>query len=59
MVMLQLQYLHHNMPNKSGKKKANATEEKSDLEFLPKMEIIYEDTKSVTGAKKEFKWGHI
>ena len=50
MVMLQLQYSHHNMPKKGGKKKAKATEEDSDLEVLPRMEIIYEDTKDVTGV---------
>ena len=32
------------MPNK-GKKKAKVVEEDSDLEIMPRVEIIYEDTK--------------
>ena len=59
MVMLQLQSSHHNMPRKGGKKKAKATKEDLDLEVLPRMEIIYEDMKAVTGSEQEFKWGHI
>ena len=47
------------MPKKGGKKKAKATEEDSYLEVFPKMDIIYEETKFFTGAKKEFKWGQI
>ena len=27
--------------------------------MFPKVEIIYEDTKLVTGAETKFKWGHI
>ena len=46
------------MPKK-GKKKAKVVEEESDLEVMPRVEIIYEDTKSVIGAKPEFKWGWI
>ena len=26
---------------------------------MPNIEIIYEDTKSIIGAKPEFKWGQI
>ena len=59
MVMLQPQYSNHNMPKKGGKKKAKVHEEDSDLEVFPKMEIIYEDTKAVTGAEPEFQWGQI
>ena len=44
---------------KKGKKKSRATKEDSDLEILLTMEIIYEDTKAVTGAEPEFKWGQI
>ena len=29
------------------------------MEILPRMEIIYEDTKAVTGVEPEFKWGQI
>ena len=49
---------HDTMPKK-GNKKAQVIEEDSDLEIMPRVEIIYEDTKSVTGAKMEFKWGQI
>ena len=44
------------MPKK-GKKKAKVAEEESDVEIMPRVEIIYEDTKFVTGAEPEFKWG--
>ena len=40
------------MPKK-GKTKAKVAEEDSDLE------IIYKDTKSITGADPKFKWGNI
>ena len=29
------------------------------MEVIPRIEIIYEDTKSITGAEHEFKWGQI
>ena len=29
------------------------------MEIFPRMEIIYEDTKAVTGAEPKFKWGQI
>ena len=56
MIVSQPQSSHNTMPNK-GKKKARATKEDSDLEIFPRMEIIYEDTRVVTGAKPKFKWG--
>ena len=46
------------MPKK-GKKKAKVVEEESDLEIMTRVEIIYEDTKSVIGAEPEVKWGKI
>ena len=46
------------MPKK-GKKKDKVAEEESDLEVMPRVEIVYEDTKSVTEADLEFKWGQI
>ena len=46
------------MPKK-GKKKAKVDDEDSDLELMPKIEVIYEDTKTITGAEHEFKWGQI
>ena len=47
------------MPNKGGKKKAKVHEEDSYVEVFPIMEIVYEDTKTVTGVEPEFKWGQI
>ena len=46
------------MPKK-GKKKAHAIGGYPDVEIFPKMEIIYEDTKSIIGLELEFKWGRI
>ena len=48
------------MMNK-GKKKAKIVDYDSDAESSPspRVEIIYEDTNSVTGAESEFKWGQI
>ena len=46
------------MPKK-GKKKAHATGDDPDVDIVSKMEIIYEDTKSIIGVESEFKWGHI
>ena len=46
---------------KKGKKKSRTGEYESDAEISPvsRIEIIYKDTKVVTGAKPEFKWGQI
>ena len=46
------------MPKK-GKKKSKVVEENSDLEIAPRVEIVYEDTRYVTGTEPEFKWGKI
>ena len=46
------------MPKK-GKKKSKFANEESDVEITAQVEIIYEDTKSITGANPEFKWGKI
>ena len=54
MFVLEPQSSYKTMPKK-GKKKAKATGEDSDMEMLPRMEIIYEDTKVIIGAKPEFK----
>ena len=56
--VLQSQSSYNTMPKK-GKKKAKATRYDLDTDILPKMEIIYKDTKSVTGVEPKFKWGHI
>ena len=47
MVMSPFQSSQHIMPKK-GKKKAKVIEEDSDMDILPRMETIYEDTKAVT-----------
>ena len=57
--MLQPYSSHHNMPKTGGNKKAKVDEDDSDLEVLPRMEIIYEDIKAVTRDELEFKWGQI
>ena len=46
---------------KKGKKKAKIVDCDSDTESSPtvRVELIYEDTKPVTGAEPEFKWGKI
>ena len=56
--LLQAQSAFDTMPKK-GKKKSKVSEEYSDLEIMPQVEIIYEETKSITRAKPEFKWGKI
>ena len=57
-VFVQPQSASDTMPKK-GKEKAKFTEEDLDLEIMPRVEMIHEDTKSITGAKPEFKWGQI
>ena len=49
---------------KRGKKKAkiidyDSNAEVAELAPVPRVEITYEDTKVVTGAEPEFKWGQI
>ena len=46
------------MTNK-GKKKAKSVDYDSDAEIspTPRVEIIYEDSKSITRTEPEFKWG--
>ena len=49
---------------KRGKEKAKIFDYESDAEVaefapVPRVEIIYEDTKEITGAEPEFKWGQI
>ena len=57
---LQSQLMPENMTNK-GKQKAKIIDYDLDAEIspTPRVEIIYEDTKSITGAEPEFKWGEI
>ena len=50
---------HTTLFQKKGKKKDKAAEEESDLEIMPMIDIIYEDTKAIIGAELEFKWGQI
>ena len=44
---------------KMGKKKVQTTGDDSEIEIVPKLEIIYEDTKAFTGVEPEFRWGQI
>ena len=46
------------MPQKQ-KKKAQATEEESEVEIITRVKVIYEDTKSITGIDPKYKWGEI
>ena len=46
------------MPRK-GKKKARDVEDDPEVEIIKKLEIIYEDTKPVSGSDPEFRWGQI
>ena len=46
------------MPRK-GKKKMKAEEEDPEIEIIMRVEVIYEDTKSVTGIEPDYKWGGI
>ena len=47
------------MPKKSGKKKAKATADDSNVEIISKIELTFEDTKAITRANQVFKWGEI
>ena len=55
-VFLQAQCVCDTMPKK-GKNKSKVWDDKSKVEITLRVEIIYEDTKFVTKAKPEFKWG--
>ena len=50
MFILQPQPSYNTMPKK-GKTKGKVTGEDSDMEILPRMEIIYEDTKAIIGVE--------
>ena len=56
MFVLQLPPLYNNMPKK-GKEKTQATEGDPDVEVVSKMEIIYEDTKAITGGSTRIQMG--
>ena len=57
-VFLQAQSVSEIMPNK-GNKKAKIADDESEVEITSRVEIIYGDTKSVTGTEPEYKWGTI
>ena len=49
---------------KKGRKKLKIAESDSDIEFVEvplvvKTEIVYKDTKAITGVEHELKWGQI
>ena len=48
--LLQFLPSYNNMPKK-GKKKAQATGDDPDVDIVSKIEMIYEDTKSITGVE--------
>ena len=61
--MFQILLIEDSMA-KRGKKKAKIVEYDSAAEVtevapVPRVKIIYEDTKAVTEAEHDFKWGHI
>ena len=39
------------------KKNAQVAEEEPEVEVITKVEVIYEDTKAITGVEPEYKWG--
>ena len=59
LVMFHPQSSHLKIAKKGGKKKDKVHEEDSDVEVFPRIEIIYEDMKLVTGVEPDFKWGQI
>ena len=46
------------MPQKH-KKKVQATNKEPKIAIITRVEVIYEDTKVVTGVETEYKWGKI
>ena len=44
------------MPQK-GKKKVQAMEDDLEVEVITRVEIIYKETKVVTGSEPEYRWG--
>ena len=46
------------MPRKHNKK-AQENEEDPNVEIITQVEVIYEDTKSITRIHPEYKWGEI
>ena len=62
-MLLQLPLIPDNI-TKRGKKKAKIIDYDLDVEvekfyYVPRVEIIYEDTKAITRAKPEFRWGQL
>ena len=58
--LLEGQFVPDTMPKK-GKKKSKVVDDEYDVKITstPMVDIIYKDTKSVTEAEPEFKWGQI
>ena len=62
-MLLQLPLIPDNMM-KRGKKKAKIIDYDLDAEVaevspIPRVDIIYEDTKAITRAEPEFRWGQL
>ena len=45
--------------SKRQKKKAHVAEVELEVEFITKVEYIYEDTKATTRVEPDYKWGEI
>ena len=45
--------------SRKQKKKAQAAKEEPEVEVITRVEVIYEDTKAITGVEPEYKWGEI
>ena len=41
------------------KKKAQTAEVEPEVEVITRVEVIYEDTKAITGFEPEYKWGEV
>ena len=39
--------------------KAQGAKEEPEIEIITRVEVIYEDTKAITGIDLEYKWGEI
>ena len=45
--------------SRKQKKKAQAAEEEPKVDVITIGEVIYEDTKAITGVEPEYKWGEV
>ena len=45
--------------SRKQKNKFQASEEEPKVEVITRVEVIYEDTKSIIGVDPEYKWGEV